>query len=345
GEVRRLVANCWRRLLNEQGLPYAHLSYGPAGTPGWFGFRVDSDFGNTANILKTVDLARETGIRMSWFLNARAIEPDLSELLEAGLRDQDVQLHCFDHRVYSNLEENRANIERGVGVLTRNGVAPVGAASPWGDWNESWQQALERAGLEYSSDFAAGYDDLPFRPLVGGHPSATLQVPCHPVSPGRLRACRARPEDITTYFADRVELCCCRHEPALFYGHPDPVAELSDVMAEVLRSAARRCGGTLTWTDYARWWRERELVEARARYGDDSLEIDCRPGGERQMMVFELPGRRAELAARPGRLSLAGLPWQDSEPARLDPVRLLAARRRGWQARFRQWLRDRRRQT
>lgn len=345
GEVRRLVAGCWRWLLSGQGLGYVHQSYVPAGSASCFGFRVDTDFGLKANILKTIDLARQTGLRMSWFLNTRAHVPELGELLDAGLREQDVQLHCYDHRVFPDLESNRANLDQGRAMLERCGVQPVGVAAPYGDWNSAWQRALEEVGFLYGSDFGISYDDLPFRPIIDGRESGVLQVPCHPMSPGRLRSCRAGSREMVDYFARHVELCVLRHEPALFYGHPGPVSELAGALTKVIEVGLQRAGCGTTYTEYARWWLERERTRPSVLSSTGQVEVRAPSAGESQALVIELPGRRAELPLRSGRYSLDELDWQVEEPLFVRTSAALAARRRTWQARIRQRLRDRLRQT
>ncbi|MFO7676224.1 MAG: hypothetical protein R6X12_07920 [bacterium] len=339
GEARRQVTAAVRRLLDVQSLPCARLASTPAGGATALGFRVDTDYCGRAELAQTRRLADEVGMSFSWFVNTEAHGPLLGELgmLFAG---QDVQVHCHRHEVFRSVRANRENVARATAILSTHGLRAVGVASPYGDWNPSWDRALAELGLVYASDFVAGYDDLPFRPLLGDVLSPVLQVPVHPVCLGRLRAARASEDDIRDYYRRLVEHKVALREPCLLYDHPTAIAAHHALLAGILRDARAACGRTLSLTGYAEWWRRREQVRFEVAVEPDAVELAVGQGDELVEVELEFRGRHARIPLRPGRYQLTGLSWQaavepNAEPSARVPLRTVLSER----------LRQMRRQT
>ncbi len=283
GEVRRLVANGLRFLSWHLDLPYVHLGYLPPGQPAGFGLRIDTDDDGAQAIAPAADLARQLGSVFTWFLATRVLGADLDRVAGVMLTGQDVQYHCFRHLVHDRYAANLEDFAKGVGRLRRAGVRPAGAAAPYGEWNETWCRAAAASGIEYSSEFCVGYDDLPFRPIVAGMLAEVLQVPVHPVCSSRLTAAGADHAEIAEYFRRQVERQAARSEPCFLYDHPGKLMRVFDPMRQALQYGAARCGGWLTLTDYSRWWQARE----RASY-----DWTCKDG-EFRLAVRQPAGRVA----------------------------------------------------
>ncbi|MEO0082725.1 MAG: polysaccharide deacetylase family protein [candidate division WOR-3 bacterium] len=310
GEVRRLVANGLRFLLGARGLPYVRLSYVPGGHASAFCFRVDTDFCSSQAIHDVAEVGSRLGLTLSWFVNTGAAEGELSRLVAGPLREHDIQLHCYRHRVYHDYGRNRADIAKGVELLQAAGVRPVGIAAPYGDWNESWNRAAADAGLQYSSEFSIGYDDVPFRPVVSGNPSSLLQVPIHPVCFGRLVAARARPESIIAYFEQVIGIQVTRLEPCILYDHPSVLERFADQFETVAACGLRECGVGITMTEYARWWVKREKTRLWVGVRGRELELETDLDDADTYLVAFREDQMAIVPLRNERIGLDRLEWR-----------------------------------
>jgi hypothetical protein len=339
GEVRRAVMSAVRRLLDAQSLPCVRLAFCPPGSPTALGFRVDTDYCAREGLVATRRLADEAGMSFSWFFNTEAHGALLGELGPL-LVGQDVQVHCHRHEVFRSVRANRENIAKATAILLTHGYRAVGVASPYGDWNPSWDRALAELGLCYASDFVAGYDELPFRPLVRGRLSPVLQIPVHPICLGRLHAARASMDSISDYYRRLVERKAALREPCLLYDHPGGIAADRELLVRILRDARELCGVSLTLTEYARWWHRREQVRLEVVLQPDAVELVVKRGDEQVEAEIEARGQYARVPLRSGRYPLAGLSWRPaatSTPA--SPGRLT------WRIILSERLRQLRRQT
>jgi peptidoglycan/xylan/chitin deacetylase (PgdA/CDA1 family) len=325
GEVRRLVANCLRLLLELKDLPYVHLASVPGRAPSTFAFRVDTDFGPRRDLEAVAKLADRVGMKFSWFVNVGAHKAHLDLFADLARQGHDVQLHCQRHTVYPDYKRNLDNFRQGRDAMADAGIVPVGVVAPFGEWNPDLNRAFERLGFEYSSEFCLAYDDLPFRPVVEGRLSKVLQVPVHPICLGRLVAARANATQMAAYFRSVIDLQAARQEPCFLYDHPERIAQFSDLLADVLEYGKERCGSVTTMTEFARWWQHRERFAWTARMPEKELEIRAKAGGATLRVIVEQGGRYAVLPAGSGTYSLGALGWHSlSEPVRFDPNGLAA---------------------
>ncbi len=328
GEVRRLVANCLRFLLAHKGLPYVHLSPVPfinQQSLSTFAFRVDTDFGLRRDLEAVARLADRVGMKFSWYVNVGAHIAHLDLFADLARQGHDIQLHCLRHTVYPDYARNHDNFRKGKDAMDAAGITPVGVVAPYGEWNPNLNRTLERLGFEYSSEFCLAYDDLPFRPIVGGRLSKVLQVPVHPICLGRLAAARANAAQMAAYFRSVIDLQVARQEPCFLYDHPERIVQFSDLLADVLQYAKERCGSITTMTEYARWWQRRERFEWSARVSDGRLEVEAKKTEANLAVIVEQDNRFALLPSAAGTWPLSELEWHAlPEPVRFDPKNLAA---------------------
>jgi peptidoglycan/xylan/chitin deacetylase (PgdA/CDA1 family) len=325
GEVRRLVANCLRLLLERKGLPYVHLASVPGRARSTFAFRVDTDFGPRRDLEAVARLADRVGMKFSWFVNVGAHKAHLDLFADLARQGHDIQLHCRRHTVYPDYRRNLDNFRQGRDAMADAGIVPVGIVAPFGEWNLNLNRAFERLGFEYSSEFCLAYDDLPFRPVVEGRLSKVLQVPVHPICLGRLVAARASEKQMAAYFRSVIDLQAARQEPCFLYDHPGRIAQFSDLLADVLEYGKKRCGSVTTMTEFARWWQQRERCKWSATVSDKALQVNTQSDDSRMSVVVEQDGRFAALPAGSGEYSLSELKWRPlPEPIPFDPNALLA---------------------
>ncbi len=321
GEVRRLLANCLRWLINQRGLPYVHLAYVPFGRDSAVGFRVDTDFGTHAELEATTELARAAGMKFSWYVNVEHHREELDFFRDLEQSGHDVGVHCLRHTVRHDYQHNRTEFGQARQRLLDAGLNPVGVAAPYGEWSLSLDRAYSELGFVYSSEFSYAYDDLPSRPVVGDHVSQVLQVPVHPICTGRLLAARAVRSEVVRYFLRCVERQVARQEPCLLYDHPTHVAGEFEVWREVLDHGRQRCGMWTTLAELARFWQRREQVRLGVEVTRDRVSIDMAVPAEDCPVVVEFAGQYSILPPTAGEYALSGLAWlQFPEPCRFDPV-------------------------
>jgi hypothetical protein len=219
-------------------------------------------------------------------------------------------------------------------------IAPRGVVAPYGEWNQNLEQALAELGFEYSSEFGYAYDDLPARPGTSRGPGKVMQVPVHPVSAGRLIAARAVNREIVSYYQTIIDEQVARREPCFLYDHPTQVARMPEVWAEVLEYGRVRCGGAVTLTDYASWWRRRESINLTVKPLPNGIEFAAAPAHADVSLVVEVGDRRAELPLRSGQYDLDRLVWTSApEPVRPDPL-VSELRRSSLRLTLREWRRS-----
>lgn len=309
GEVRRLVANCLRRLLFERSLPYVHLPYTPS-PGGVFGFRIDTDASSPDGLRRAASVVDRAGVRATWFVNTGTHLGDLDWFSKLARDGHDIQLHCHKHRVFRDERRNLANTRTGFELMRQHRIAVTGTAAPYGNWNEGLARVFAGLGLSYSSEFTCGYDDLPFRPLIDGAESAVLQVPVHPICTGSLSQARVTNDAMVDYYRQYVSLQHAREEPCFLYDHPEAIARREEVSTSVIGGGlGTYAGAQITMTEYATWWNARRAALSQ-------LRVACRDGRltahGRASFVVELEDRLA--LAEPSKTSvrLAQLQWQDA---------------------------------
>ncbi|MFO7651409.1 MAG: hypothetical protein R6X13_08760 [bacterium] len=308
GEVRRLIGNCLRGLLDRLGLPYVRLSPFPLGCRGLGALRVDTDEAIGAALDPMVDLARRLNLTFTWFINTSLMlgKTALPDALTDGR--QDVQLHCYRHRAYSDYRRALSDIKTGLQYLAAADVRPSGYAAPYGEWSPGLQRAICDAGLDYSSEFGFAYDDLPVWPILGVDESRALQVPVHPICIGSLRRARATSEQMKQYYGELIQHRFARREPCLLYDHP--ASRQAGVLGTVLEDLRQTCGRWTTLTEYASWFRLRQRFAYTAEASPKRLSLVAGNVAERAEVIVEREGRETWVELADSDLDLQALNWQ-----------------------------------
>jgi peptidoglycan/xylan/chitin deacetylase (PgdA/CDA1 family) len=341
GEVRRLIANCLRYLLARQGLPYVRLSPFPAGIRGLCGLRIDTDAGDDSSIERTLRILDDSHVVASWFVNTSNL-PTRAALNRLSERGQDIQLHCFRHRVFPSYRESLDDIDAGRRQLAERGVRAVGYAAPFGEWNTDLQRAVADAGLVYSSEFAYSYDDLPVRPILDSDTSATLQVPVHPICLGALGRARTTTSDVLVYYENLARHRWARREPCLVYDHPVNNDESASLLQRTLEHLRGQCGNWTTLTNYVQWWRSRETVLYACSVTPDVIDLHLAGAVGRFEVIVEYEGREAWVELGSTEVRLSELDWRslpayvsgprpDDRVRRPDVAQTLRETHRAWQ--------------
>ena len=319
GEIEKVVRRMLVRLYAALGLPFIRKRSFPDDAATVLSFRIDSDYGNDAQISALYDLARSAGISMTWFLHAEAHRGRLERF--GTFADQEIALHCWRHRTFRDREENRANIGDGLAALQGAGLEARGFAAPNGIWNHGLAQEIDERGFLYSSEFSLACDALPFRPILPQNRRVNkrfynaFQIPIHPVSVGNLLRAGMNDGQMAEYYRRVIARKAAAGDPLIFYHHP--THERWGVMEELLLEGVRRGGRNLTFAEYAAWWRVREKAEVEGMFVDGHIVVRSRdrdpsvrleaigPDGRRGMIKEDGATALADLAPH------AGLPQSD----------------------------------
>lgn len=347
--VRQRLVRRLRGLIERAGGIWLAVSPFPFPYRTALNFRIDYDQYDAADFKATLGAIAGREEATSHFVNAAAYLRHENAL--AQLRGLDVGSHGYRHHTYRSVEENLANIRRGIETLRTFGIEPSGFAAPHGRFYRPLLFALEILGIGHSSEFGLAYDELPFVPR-GSH---VLQIPVHPICLGLFLEAvdgqAARRRSATRHL---VRLACEHFlatmqgkyragEPLFFYGHPTGrLGRHPELLHTVLETGSAL---SLVWkttlSGFAAWWRARAQTQLRVvRRGEKYLVLlDRQPSGY-QLAVDYWRGThvaRMPLAGRSLMFAPASLVYERRVacPA-APPVR--ANRPEGLRSRIRRWI-------
>ena len=260
-EITRFVRNFFVDAFKKSGKEL--LGYGslPDEKP-LFIFRVDTDFAKADEIKALYEICKKYGISATWFVDVHN-----NEILEyyKTMHDQEISLHCDRHYVYPDTANNHDNIQEGLNKLLDHKISPAGFAAPFGDWNQALEEVLFDLNFAYSSEFSFAWNSLPVMRKQGK--KSLLQIPIHPISPGRLRRSHFSQEEMLDYYLKVIENNRKSNIPAIIYHHP--AHGILDLIEEIFKYVKANNINNLTMHSYASWWLKRcEVLELDS---DDEL--------------------------------------------------------------------------
>jgi len=314
GEVRQLLHRSFEYLHHTRNLPYAHLSYFPGGDKNLFSFRIDTDGAQRTDIDSLYDVARDTQISMSWYLDVKSHENWLHHFRH--MPGQEFGIHCYEHETYPTYEANLKNIARAQRTMEAAGIRAVGFTSPFGMWNPELARAVDEFGFEYSSEFSYAYDTYPLYPEAGNVRFKTLQVPIHPICIGSLLKVGYTEEQMKEYYRMVIDQKLARNEPLFFYHHP--THRCWDVVRFIFDYVQQKGIRNTTFADYARWWKKRLETPLAMMFEEDLMRMridESSLGSEREdvwLRVSEPAGRAASIPLRP-EINLKDVQWTETK--------------------------------
>jgi hypothetical protein len=321
---RVIVESALEWLHARRGLPFVHLWHYPDDARGLFAYRIDTDYGTPAHMLRLRSLADAYGVPMTLFLHVGAHEDHLDLFRDFG--NHELAAHGYRHRTFSSYEANWGNMAEARQVMTAAGYAPTGFAAPTGRWNRGLDRALREHGFEYSSEFTLDYDGLPFFPSMPDGFSPVLQVPIHPVSVGNLTRAHAPEKAIDAYFQAVIDRQLAHRAPVILYHHP--LQESWQIVESIFERARAERLAMTTMSDYATWWRARDRARLQASVDAGRLELSLMAPAERLRVRVVDPVGRECLVEPGGPLALASAEWSARPSSTYDlPSNLPAIRR------------------
>ncbi len=264
-----LILNCLQYLFHIRNLPFVHLWFFPDGAKSQFSFRVDTDFSGKQEVKNLYQVCRKNSIPATWFVEVKSQANRINIYRE--MENQEIGYHCYRHRIYPTIEDNRKDFKQGLQIIKQSAIKPKGYAAPYGEWNPAVAQVAEEFGFHYSSEFGLAYDAVPFFPYLGHSFSSVLQIPIHPVSIGSLRRARHTKQDILNYYLKIIEIKRTLNQPIIFYHHP--IHGYLDVFDAVFQNVLQKNISVISLGEYSDWWRKRINITWDAGFIDEKLYL------------------------------------------------------------------------
>lgn len=318
GTVRTLVTRLLKELHFRCGLPFVHRRFFPENLPNIFCFRIDSDGASREQVQQWCSIASRHHIPMSWFLHMQDYHRWLDVFREYP--EQETGIHALEHKTFPSYEPNWWNIQRVRDILDDEGFSYEGHAAPYGTWNKAVALAQEHHRFSYASEFALGYDDVPFLPWVGNHVSPVLQIPIHPICIGSLQRTGMTDEQMHDYNRFIIDTKLYDGEPVVMYDHPlHPYASVLDAMFAFVRE---RGIPALSFARYAQWWKRRLDTRFTAHWQSGRLAAALDEGDVWLDIWLSHTERHV---CRPGAVSPEPAVQPDVSPAQVQNIRSVRA--------------------
>jgi peptidoglycan/xylan/chitin deacetylase (PgdA/CDA1 family) len=266
GSIYHHIKTVIEKLFHSRNLPFVSLWNFPGSNKNLFLFRIDTDYGSPQQVDKLYNTLINNNIRGTWFIAAKPSEAwnDKYQTFE----EQEIGLHCYRHRIFNSDKENFENFNKGLEILKNSGIYPKGIASPFGEWNESFNRIIKKLGFEYSSEFAFAYDSLPF---FSDSTNSILQIPTHPISFGRLSREGFTDNDMIDYFNNVIDVKLSLKEPISLYTHP--AEERYDLLDKIFKRIISLNIPSVTFHQYAEWWEKRNKIKWHVSIINDQVRI------------------------------------------------------------------------
>ncbi|MFI5251580.1 MAG: polysaccharide deacetylase family protein [Bacteroidota bacterium] len=312
--LRKLVSRSLQILHHRRGLPYIHLWYYPDAQPSVFMFRIDTDYADKGDIEKLYTYCQQHNTSATWFLDVKSQQGILNVFTQ--MQDQEIGIHCFEHKIFDDVESNVKNISMAKNILDDAGLHARGFAAPYGAWNPAIAAAISMSGFEYSSEFSYDYDNLPSYPVAGMLQKSVLQIPVHPISIGSLKRQGFSDEEMIEYFRSAIGMKESSHDPMCFYHHPKNGHE--DVLQTIFNHAAEKNVPAMTMHEYSLWWKQRDKVRLSSRY--ESGKITLTAEGESQNIMARITSENGREAFIPAGESILEAEIQWRQKPQVEPL-------------------------
>lgn len=269
GSIYYFIRAALEHLYCIRDLPFVTLWNFPGDSQNIFLFRIDTDYGTPEQVDILYKTLRENEIRGTWFVETKSAENWVDRY--SSFENQEIGLHCYRHRIFNSYRKNYENLDHGFQILKKAGIFPKGIASPFGEWNKSYDKVISELGLTYSSEFSYSYDNFPQFPASKDSMGVVLQIPVHPISFGRLSRERYTDNEMLNYFHDVIEKKISLNEPVILYTHPAE-ARL-DILKKIFNKINQLNLPSLAFSQYAEWWKVRDNISWQGYFVDSEVRI------------------------------------------------------------------------
>ncbi len=321
--LRQLVQSHLEFLHHKRNLPFVHKWFYPKDHQTLFTFRIDSDKGTQTQIDAIFQLSEHYQIPTTWFLDVKSHESWLDYFRKFD--SQEIGVHCYEHSVYNSTVLNKENFEKALILLQRHELQPRGIAAPTGAWNKAIGNAIRELGFSYSSEFSYDYDNLPSFPILDSEFSSAVQLPVHPMCVGTMRRERMSSEEMVQYFLSVVDNKINRCEPICLYHHPAHAT--NEVFEEVFRYINDKKILTLSYLEYAEWWKQRNRFTFSASYAESKIAFDHHDSSDGTFVRISLPTGKEKICSAQTDITFDGSAWVAPTERFTTPQDIMRARK------------------
>ncbi len=308
--LRRAIQDLLIQLHDLAGLPFVSRVNAPKINKAVFLFRIDTDYSDAATIRRLYGLAKKYDLKLTWFLHVEAHRKAMSVFSE--MVNQEIALHGYEHAFSPSFEKNTNNILSATRVLDQEKLDYRGFCAPYGIWSAGLGEAIDQAGLEYSSEFTLSYDDLPFQPLKNGKTYQHLQIPIHPVCTGSFSRKQANDQQIVDYFESVIRQKMTLGEPVILYHHP--MQGKWDVIESIFRKVRDEGLISMTFSEFIDFWKQRNQSTLIANFDGTQLTVES----ESINLILHRPDYKAEVQLmKSAGIKLSELEWKAREKTAL----------------------------
>ncbi len=329
GPIRRLIFSVIEYLHHRRGIPFIHTWFFPRNSPSIFTFRIDSDRGSQDEIEDLYKLLERFEIPASWFLDVKSHETWIKYFQK--FNHQEIGIHCYEHASYKSFEENFNNFLKASEILRKNNLDFKGFAAPLGRWNRAINEAAEKIGFNYSSEFGFDYDNFPSYPWVSGRFSKILQLPVHPICAGSMRRVQFSGEQMIKYFIAHIDKQIALREPVCLYHHP--THHYNDVFKSVFGYINLQNIIKFSYTQYTGWWKKRLSVKFKFVWEIESGKLQAETNRVEKDVWFRISIPDNQEVITPlnsGEISLSSFNFIELEKMYKSPPDLFRVRKFDW---------------
>jgi len=323
GKIRKLVRLSLSYLFNNRKLPFVHLWYYPENIKQAFLFRVDTDFCSEKDANSLWEICRRYHINGSWFVDTVSDEM-LAKVYKSMESDQEIGLHCFRHIIFNNFRKDYENINLGLSKLKENNIITSGFVSPYGEWNPQLGKIFEELNFKYSSEFCLDYDNFPFYPYFDERFSKVLQIPVHPISPGRLRRSHFSESEMIQYYYYLIKHQKLLLEPIVVYHHP--AHQKFNVIEKLFMKIEEQNIWKADFSEFADWWEKRSRIRLNQKLVGDKIISES---NKEDFFIRINVDKNYALVKYNKEISLADLDWEKKEVLRI-PSNIKNIRKKHW---------------
>lgn len=268
---RRLFFQLLHHIVTDKlSLPLLHRAWKANSGP-TYSFRLDGDNFCPRATETAMDVIGKR--RFSWFLRLDSWR-DSHFIKYLENRDQDVQVHCFQHMTYRCKKLNTWNLTLAKYLLKRAGVRPTAAVSPFGFYFPGWAEALRDWDCEYSSEFGYSIDDLPSYPE--NNPAMPVQLPVHPGCVGVLS--HLGDDEMLEHFKHVALQSVDAQGHVVLYDHPTTgLAARPDVFRSLFQWLGEQGITFLPLPKLAALWKERYGQPHEAMWDGKQILLEYNP--------------------------------------------------------------------